>query len=87
MTEIARVGGRSARSGASRIMGNFSGSAVRMGTLEGPTVTQREQLAELKSNFLTAAQDLDEARTGTIPALDRQLRRAGLPTILREGQR
>jgi len=86
LNEISRVSGRTVRSGMSRIMGNFSGSAVRQGTLEGPIATHREQFGALDTRFASVAAELDDVRGSNITELDRRLRRAGLPTIMREGQ-
>lgn len=86
LNEISRVSGRTVRSGMSRIMGDFSGSAVRQGTFEGPTATHRERLGDLDTRFASIAAELDDVVGDTITELDRRLRRAGMPTIMREGQ-
>ena len=85
VSRSGRDGGRTVRAGASRIMGHFSGSAVRMGTFGGPTVVHLEQLTGLENSLQDAFDELYDACENAIPALDRRLRQAGLPTILREG--
>jgi hypothetical protein len=87
VSDISRTGPEAVMSGVSRIYGDFTGSAVRMGTLEGPTATHRVRFDELEAEYTTAVTALAELRRETIPDLDRQLRRAGLPTIAREDER
>ncbi|MFC1627515.1 WD40/YVTN/BNR-like repeat-containing protein [Gemmatimonadota bacterium] len=87
LNEISRISGSTVRTGANRIMNDFSGSEVRQGTLEGPTAEHRQRLLDLDTRFASVAGELDDVLGVTVTALDRRLRLAGLPTIMREEQR
>jgi len=69
------------RSGTRDIINAFTGSGVRQGTLAGPTVDQYERFTTLRDRFNEAMDGLRLLREQRIPRLDRQLERAGLPTI------
>jgi hypothetical protein len=79
LTRSGAGGGR--RGGGGNFTGGFSASAARQGTIGKPTLDQQEALAAAvaASEALTGA--LAGLRADRIPALDRQLAAAGLPTI------
>ncbi|MFC1595320.1 hypothetical protein ACFL3X_00190 [Gemmatimonadota bacterium] len=87
LSDISRVSRSTVLAGVNRIMSDFSGSEVRLGTLEGPTVTHRERFADLTARLASVAVELDDVRMGTIADLDQRLNLAGLPTIMREEQK
>lgn len=68
-------------SGIRNIIGVFTGSAVRQGTIAGPTDDQFERLTSLRNRFEEASGVLQRLIETEIPRLDRQLERAGIPPI------
>jgi len=69
------------RRGATRLLSEFAGSAVRQGSLEGPTGSHREQLNRLMDETRDLTRRFERLERERIGALDRELREAGLPTI------
>ena len=68
-------------SGTRNIIGAFTGSAVRQGTIAGPTDDQFERFTTLRNRFGEASGVLQRLIETEIPRLDRQLERAGIPPI------
>lgn len=87
LNDLYREEWSTVRSRASSIISTFAGSAIRQGTLSGPTEEQRERLADLSGRHGKAATLLKELLGTRIPELDMRLEQAGLPTILKEGRR
>ncbi len=69
------------RRGATRLLSEFAGSAVRQGSLEGPAGSHREQLDRLRAEARELTGRFERLERQEIDALDRELREAGLPTI------
>jgi len=77
----SEVGGPQFQRSASGLIGSFTTSASRQGTLEGPTAEMWNELEQIRRAFAGVREQIAAMETERIAPLDRRLRAAGLPAI------
>jgi photosystem II stability/assembly factor-like uncharacterized protein len=81
LDELNREISNSVISGTRSLIGMFTGSGVRQGTIGGPTDDQYRRFTSLRIRFGEAAGVLQGLIETEIPRIDRRLERAGIPPI------
>ena len=81
LDELNREISNTVNSGTRNLVGAFTGSGVRQGSIAGPTDDQYERFTQLRMRFGEASGALQELIETEIPRIDRRLERVGVPPI------
>jgi hypothetical protein len=79
--EAQQVLNSGVRRNASGLLSGHSSAAARQGSLAGPRPDELDRLAQARAEAAVVTNTLANIRAERVPALDRRLRAAGLPTL------